>query len=219
VGTWLAFSGLMTKWTLIVITAAVALVLDLGCSGNDQVLTGRVATGFPSAITTVRVVQNGSVVATAPVAADGSFKLAVAPGHGLALQLVGTGKDQIVFPRHVGGVQTTFRVRSGGAPFDLGSIHYLSDATTTPFVFHDGPSNATDCDDGVDASGATCVDDEDSDNGTCDADDDDAGEDADEPDDVDDGLADEGDAVADHNFPADGCSDDDADEADDGTDD
>ena len=58
-----------------------------------------------------------------------------------------------------------------------------------------------------------CADDADSDHGTCDAESESEGADDSGTDDVDDGLDDAGDAVADHNFPADGCSDDDATES------
>jgi hypothetical protein len=197
---------------------ALSLALVACSSPPDQVITGHVAPGFPSQITSIRVIHNGAVVATSPVATDGSFLLSVAPSKGLALQLVGGGKDQVVFPRQgpTTQIRTTFAVRSGGVAFDLGAIHYVGlSAASVPLAFHNGPA-ATDCEDGHDAGGNTCVDDGDSDAQTCGADEEDdteSGESADDSndgtDDVDDDLADEGDAVAEHNFPADGCADDD----------
>jgi hypothetical protein len=185
---------------LLVLTAPLA-----ACStSSPQVLTGRIAPGFPAAITTVRAVQSGRVVASSTVAADGSFRIEVG-GSNLALQLVGAGKTQLVFPRQTGGIATSFGVRAGGSDFDLGAVRFIGAAGSTPFSFHDGTSE-TECHDGLDATGATCVDDEDNTaHDTCEGGDDTtvAGSD-----DVDDGLTDDGDAVADHNFPADGCADD-----------
>jgi hypothetical protein len=120
-------------------------------------------------------------------------------------------------------LHTTFSARAGGAPFDLGQIHYVGSASSTTIVFHNGPSSQTECEDGHDANGATCIDDDDDDDdGTCEADDDDDGEDDDDagttpPPGTGTGpvLTYEGDAVAEHNFPADGCHDDDDDDDDD----
>lgn len=192
-----------------------ALVVLGACTGgsSQQVITGQVAADFPSAVTAVRVVHAGSIVATAPVAADGSFRLAFAPSNNLAIQLVSGGKSKLVFPRHIGGNQTLFAARAGGGAFDLGKIHFVADTASTPITFHDG-TEAQDCEDGHDASGAVCADDSDSSGGSCEAEDDHGGSDAEGSgsDDVDDGLADDGDAVPEHNFPADGCSDDGADD-------
>jgi hypothetical protein len=197
---------------------ALSLALVACSSPPDQVITGHVAPGFPSQIASVRIIRNGAVVTTSPVGANGNFRLSVAPSKGLALQLVGSGKDQVVFPRQgpTTQIRTTFAVRSGGVAFDLGAIHYVGlSAASVPLAFHNGPAS-TDCEDGHDAGGNTCVDDGDSNTQTCGADEENdtgPGESADDSndsiDDVNDDLADEGDAVAEHNFPADGCADDD----------
>jgi hypothetical protein len=197
-----------------------------GCSGSEQVVTGRIAPGFPSQVTSVRAVQSGRVLATAPVATDGSFRLAFQPGAHVAFQLVGGGKTKLVFPRQTGGLLTTVSVRPNGTAFDLGTVRFVGEATATTFAFKSGPEAETECEDGHDSTGNMCVDDDDDDHGTCEAEDDegdheqehDAGDADDEgeaSDDVDDGLSDDGDAVAEHNFPADGCSDDDENEAED----
>jgi hypothetical protein len=200
--------------------ALIAVLVGCGAP-SEQVVTGRVATGFPSAPTAIRVVHNGQIVATSRLAADGSFRLAFTPSTKLALQVVTSGKAQLVFPRQAGGVKTTFSARTGGVPFDLGTIRFVANAQTTTFSFHNGPAEATDCHDGKDANGATCVDDDDNDHGTCEQEDESADDKADgsggADDDVNDGATDEGDAVADHNFPADGCSDDDGGGSDDGS--
>jgi hypothetical protein len=188
--------------------AFLALPLAVGCSSSQpQVLTGRVAPGFPAAVTSVNIIKGSSIVASAPVAADGSFRLSVPAGSSYSIRLVSTGQTALVFPRHSGTVASTFAIRSGGVSFDLGAIYYLGTSTPT-FAFHDGASSGT-CDgEDHDSSGATCVDDGDATEGTCDAGDSesesgdgsDGGSDAAEP-------ADSGDAVAEHNFPADGCAD------------
>jgi hypothetical protein len=177
------------------------------CStSSPQVLTGRIGTGFPAPITSVRAVQNGVVTETSPVAADGSFRLQVSSGT-FAIQLVGADKTQLVFPRHGGDIATTFGVLAGGSAFDFGTVRFVGAAGSATFSFHDDDS-ATACHDGHDATGATCVDDDDNDTGTCETEEHHGGDDAAGSDDVDDGLDHDGDAVADHNFPADGCADD-----------
>lgn len=200
--------------------------LGVGCSGgNDQVITGRIAPGFPSKVTSVRVVSGGTVIATDQVAPDGSFQLAFPPAKSLAFEVVGAGRSGVVFPRQAGtavALHTTFSARAGGAPFDLGQIRYVGSASSTTIVFHNGPSSQTECEDGHDANGATCIDDDDDeDDGTCEAEDDDGESDDDSATppapSSDPALSYEGDAVAEHNFPADGCHDDDDD--DDGADD
>jgi hypothetical protein len=179
-----------------------ALVTVAACSNSEQVLTGRVEQNFPSQITEARIVHGGTVVATSGVASDGSFTLSVAPSKSLTLELVGTGKDGVVFPRSTGTIDRTFAVHAAGPAWDLGTVRFIGNSTTTSFSFKATP-NSTDCHDGKDATGATCVDDEDDSHGTCESDDDGTETEAS---DANDGMQDDGDAVADHNFPADGCT-------------
>jgi len=189
--------------------AFLALPLAVGCSSSQpQILTGHIAPGFPAPITSVNVIKGSTVVASSPVAADGSFRLGVPAGTSYSIRLVSTGQTALVFPRHSGSINTTFAIRQGGVSFDLGGLHYVGTSTSTTFAFHDSaPSGTCDAED-HDSSGATCVDDGDASEGTCDAGDSeseasdgsDSGSDAAEP-------ADAGDAVAEHNFPADGCAD------------
>ena len=92
---------------------------------EPQVLTGHVAAGFPTPIASVNIVRGATIVASAPVAADGTFRLNVPAGTGYAVRLVGTGQTGLVFPRHAGAIATTFSVRSGGVAFDLGGLFYV----------------------------------------------------------------------------------------------
>ncbi|HSN25146.1 MAG TPA: hypothetical protein VLT45_02640 [Kofleriaceae bacterium] len=185
---------------------ALLLPLAVGCSTSQpQVLTGRVAPGFPSAVSSVEVLKGTSVIATAPVAADGSFRLSVPAGTGYAVRLVGTGTTGLVFPRHASGVQHTFAIRSGGVAFDLGKVFYIGNASTTTFAFHDAGTGGS-CDgEDHDSSGATCVDDGDQSGGTCGTESETADGSGDGSDAAE--APDAGDAVAEHNFPADGCAD------------
>lgn len=192
------------------------LLFVVGCTAPPQVLSGRVAPGFPSTITEVAVTSsevqswNGdTVVRTAPVAADGTFTLAIPPMGGLKLHLVGTGQARVVFPRHTGTIDASFAIRPNGVAFDLGAIRYVGAAGTTSFAFN---MTTTQCDgEGHDPNGATCVDDGDQNSGTCDdgggnneqdgenGSNETSGDQTEGPD--------MGEAVAEHNFPADGCAD------------
>src|SRR5262249_46304659 len=141
------------------------------CSNSEQVLTGHVEQNFPSQITEARIVHGGTVVATSAVAADGTFRLSVSPSKSLTLELVGSGKDGVVFPRSTGKIDRTFAVHAAGPAWDLGTVRFVGNSASTSFSFKTSPTSA-DCHDGKDASGATCVDDEDDSNGTCESDDD-----------------------------------------------
>ena len=183
-----------------------------------------------------------ALVTTSPVAADGTFRLETPPlGRVHLLLLAENGKSTVVFPRQSGVIHSAFTIRPNGAPFDLGGIRYVGDSSTTTFAFRTvGGTGEAECeDDGMDANGAMCVDDEDDNQNTCGQNDeneqegeheddegenddgeneDDDGENEDgeheddgEHDDPEDGP-DMGDALAEHNFPADGCSDEDDDE-------
>ena len=219
------------------------LVFAFGCSAPPQVLTGRIAPGFPTPITAVKVTTSSmqswhgdALVTTAPVAADGSFRLAIPPMSGVRLQLIGAnGRSVVVFPRHSGSVAASFAIRANGVDFDLGRIRYVGDANTTVYTFKTATDASGGCnDDGKDANGATCVDDSDSSQNTCGQNDNNqqdgqkqddqtgnAGaqdgnhQDGDQTDSGD--GADMGDAVAEHNFPVDGCADDQGDDHQDGT--
>lgn len=189
--------------------AVLALPLAIGCSSSQpQVLTGHINPGFPTPITSVTVIKGSSVVATAPIAADGSFRLSVPAGTGYSIRLVSTGQTALVFPRHSGSINTTFAIRPGGVSFDLGGLHYLGTSTTT-FAFHDGAASGTCNAEDHDSTGATCIDDGDTSGGTCEAGDggSEGSDGADSGSDAGAEPADLGDAVADHNFPADGCAD------------
>ena len=187
---------------------ALLLPLAVGCSTSQtQSISGRVAPGFPSAVSSIEVFKGTSVVASSAIASDGSFRLNVPAGSGYAVRLVGTGKSALVFPRHAGGLQQTFAIRPGGVAFDLGKLFYVGNASTTTFAFHDAGTGGS-CDgEDHDSTGATCVDDGDHSSGTCgtETESDTGGGSGDGSDATE--AADAGDAIAEHNFPADGCAD------------
>lgn len=187
---------------------ALLLPLAVGCSTSQpQIISGRVAPGFPSAINSIEVVKGSSVVASSSIATDGSFRLSVPAGTGYAVRLVGTGTSALVFPRHLGGIHQTFAIRPGGVAFDLGKLFYVGNASATTFVFHDAGTGGS-CDgEDHDSSGATCVDDGDQSGGTCGTEtESDSGSGSGDGSDAAE-APDAGDAVAEHNFPADGCAD------------
>ncbi|CAN5696158.1 hypothetical protein BH11MYX1_BH11MYX1_39470 [soil metagenome] len=204
----------------------VALPLALGCSAGSghQVISGRIAPGFPAQVTTVNVLHGRQIVASSRVAADGSFSLSVPPGANLSLRLVASGQAGVVFPRGSGSVDSTFAIKAAGVAFDLGNVRYVGAASTTSFSFHDGGS-AAECDaEEHDGNGATCIDDGDHQDNQCGD-----GQDGATQDGAGDGSGadaesetadapDAGDAVAEHNFPADGCADGSDNGGDDGTD-
>ncbi|MBV8959573.1 MAG: hypothetical protein JO087_12460 [Actinobacteria bacterium] len=171
-------------------------------------MSGRIAPGFPMTVQTVKLLEGSHVIASARVAVDGRFRLWTLPKRGLTLHLVGAGRSTVVFPRQAsGGVDRTFSIVGAGVDFDLGAIRYVGTAGT--FAFHttgDGACNA----DGQDANGAECVDDaNNNDSGSCgnnDGEQQDGSDSSDGAADSQDGQ-DQGDAVAEHNFPSDGCAD------------
>lgn len=191
-------------------TTLCLIALTACSSTSTQSISGRVGTGFPNQVTSVHVVSGTTLVAQAPVAADGTFQLAIPPGSNLSLRFVGNGHTDLVFPRSAGTIDATFHIRGVGVPFDLGRVNFVGPASSTPFVFKTAAEQEAGCDDdNHDANGATCVDDEDNEAGTCEDDDDDEADDAesDVAGAMDDEGEDVGDAVAEHNFPADGCAD------------
>src|SRR4051794_33184849 len=76
---------LLTVMKIILIGSLAALAVGCGDS-NVQTITGRVAhPTFGANVDTVVVTHNGSSILEAPVAADGTFKVQVAPGTGYSL--------------------------------------------------------------------------------------------------------------------------------------
>jgi hypothetical protein len=185
--------------------ALVLVPFVIACSGHPQVLTGQAAPSFGNSVMAIQAKHGAKVLASAQLAADGSFHLVVPPSRNVTLQLVGSVRSDVVFPRHSGTIQRGFLIRGHGRPFVLGTIRLQP---TTTVAFHDGATQ-TECSDGKDATGATCVDDSADTEDTCEADDsgeteasDDNGAEAD----ASESETDAGDSTADHNFPSDGCA-------------
>jgi hypothetical protein len=109
------------------------LVVTGACSGGSTLVTGKIADGFPSPVTAVKVLQGGVVVATAPVGASGDFQAEV-PSHAtVSLRLVGAGYVNLVMPRRSGTRDRSFTTHGGD--IDLGAIKFVGDAATAKFVF------------------------------------------------------------------------------------
>jgi len=167
----------MKRFHTLGLATAALLTLSVGCQSgkSEQVVSGTVAlSSFPSAVTTVRVVDSAGTVAQAPVAADGSFSISIPRGTGYRLAFAdGPTAPSLVFPRSQGRIDSRFDIASAGAPFNLGAVRYIGDATSTGFVYGPTPSESGDtddieCEDGIDANtGLVCVDDDDDEGASC----------------------------------------------------
>jgi hypothetical protein len=153
---------------------ATAGLLFAGCSSSStptRTVSGRVAsTGFPTAVKTVKVLQGSRVVAIGPVGADGQFSLAVPLASNLSMRFVGAGYAALAIPRAGGTIEHTFALGQG-RDINLGTIHFVGNASTTGTAYHMASSG--DCDDQGEDEGedqyspGVCVDDP-NDNDTCD---------------------------------------------------
>jgi hypothetical protein len=102
------------------------------CADSPQTIVGRVATSsYPEPVTRVVAIGNDGTF-YAPVAADGSFDLAVPAGDRYRLEMrSGIRGSQVVFPRTTERIDTSFFVVESGAAFDLGGVHYREDTQTS----------------------------------------------------------------------------------------
>lgn len=92
------------------------------------------ASTFPSAPSAVTATDEGGRAVRGPVAADGSFSLALAKSHTYTLAFATpTGDVSIVFPRATGKLDKSFTVKSDGALVRLGRVHYLAKAPVGGF--------------------------------------------------------------------------------------
>src|SRR5438046_8527139 len=120
--------------------AAAALAMVPGCGEPaPQVVTGTVALAtFPDGLTptTVEAVRRGRAAATAPVAADGGFRLSLRRGHTYRVRFAGSAGDTpLVMPLQDGTVRDTVNVRRAERPFDVGTVRRLGDMRARTFVF------------------------------------------------------------------------------------
>jgi hypothetical protein len=159
---------LQSSATLICVLAAV------GCSQSTaskatSTLDGTAALAtFPaSPVSAVATDETGRAVA-APVGADGHFSLTLTKGHHYAVSFAGAGGDiPVVWPRASGKLNASFRLSTGGARLDIGSVRYFASAPEGGFHVSAGaPATSTsgpdeECVDGVIAGTTTpCVDDD-----------------------------------------------------------
>lgn len=177
--------------------------------------------------------QGDALITTVPVAADGSFRLEIPPMTGVRFNLLAAnGRSTVVFPRQTGKIPAALAIRPNGGAFDFGLIRFVGDASTASWAFMTTTGPMMGCDDeGRDAAGAMCVDDSDAgqtncgqdegdhqdgdhqdgdhqggdqqmgDNQSGDNHDDQAGEN-----DTSNDGPEMGQAVAEHNFPSNGCA-------------
>jgi hypothetical protein len=113
----------LTMFTMVTATLAV------GCADSPQTISGRVATSsFPEPVSRVVAIGDDGTF-YAPVAADGSFDLAVPAGDRYRIELRSTVRgSQLVFERAANSIDTSFFVVESGDVFDLGVVRYLSEA-------------------------------------------------------------------------------------------
>jgi hypothetical protein len=109
--------------------------------------------------------EKGATISTAPDA-GGAFRLALEKGHTYELSvLFPNGSEPVVFPRASGSLDQTFKVSSGAAIVDMGTIRHLDAAPQGGFSVKSATSTSSagdgECENGVDAkTGAACVDDQ-----------------------------------------------------------
>jgi hypothetical protein len=214
-----------------ILVAAIGLVtIGCGASPGSQTVSGRVAQQtFASPVDQVSVIKAGASVVAAPVAPDGAFTIVIPPGSGYRIELSSAAtRAGLVSPRSTGTLDATFAIRGKAAPFDLGTVRYIGNPTTTIFKQTGGGTGDGDgeCEDGIDpTTNAVCVDDNEEEGGSCQGDDGETNDDVEDgtpdgetdDDGIEDGTPDgetEDDgapadaAVADHNLPnALGCDD------------
>ncbi len=130
-----------------------ALATAAGCAGSDQVITGQVQhRSFPEPITHVRAVGTATMI-EAPVAADGSFTIAVPSDDRYRIELTSNvRRSELVFPRKTGAIDATFFVAAAREPIALGAVRYTRDPANQTYVFDVQCDNA--------AEGSVCVQDD-----------------------------------------------------------
>jgi hypothetical protein len=151
----------------------ICVLAAAGCgstsSKTTSTLNGTAALStFPaSPVSAVATDESGHAVASA-VGADGHFSLTLTKGHHYAVSFAGAGGDiLVVWPRASGKLNTSFRLSTGGAHLDIGSVRYFASAPEGGFHVSAGaPPTSTggpdeECVDGVLAGTTTpCIDDD-----------------------------------------------------------
>lgn len=151
------------------------LLVVAACGRGESVRTvsGQLETGtFPGGVTTVSATRAGHAPIASRVAADGSFRLELPKGSGYRIALQSeAGKALLVSPRPDGTFTSSFNVHGGGVS-DVGHVRYVGNPTLHTYSFKaPAPAPVTsECEDGVDATGAVCVDDNSEQTGSCAAD-------------------------------------------------
>lgn len=146
--------------------------LAVGCSeppakGKDvsTVSGALVSATFPAVPTGVDATDEAGVISHTAADANGKFALSLSKGHRYRLAVVSAaGREPLVFPRASGKLDTTFKVGTGAARFDLGTVRHFASAPTSGFkaAQSGGEGEDGECVDGaLQGSGEACVDDDD----------------------------------------------------------
>ena len=160
-----------TVSTFVCPLACLVAATTIGCSepathGNDvSSVSGALATAtFPSAPSAVEATDEAGAVSRTAPNAHGAFVLPLTKDHTYRVAIVtATGSEPLVFPRASGKLDTTFKIGTGAAKFDLGTIRHLDSAPATGFKHAQGKDAGEDgeCVDGtLEGTGEACVDDD-----------------------------------------------------------
>jgi hypothetical protein len=141
------------------VLAPVAL-FALACAGRaastpETHVSGTVAlTTYPTTPHTIVATNEKGTALSAPLAANGSFSMALPKGHKYRLAVAtSAGAVPIVFPRTSGSLDAAFSVKSKGGVVGLGTVHYLASAPPGGFKVASAnaatpaPSSGADCQD------------------------------------------------------------------------
>lgn len=147
---------------LFIASCAVLVAMAVGCTSTTSTISGTIQQeSFPAPVTkiTVRSDKGDTVV---PVDATGKFALVLQQGAEYQFLFSTEGKATPLIARAVAGrLDTTVRVRSGGAKVDMGNVTYFAGQRATDLSVPPPLASAE--------AAATCedVDEEDGDNNQC----------------------------------------------------
>jgi hypothetical protein len=148
------------------------VLLGMGCSQSasktTSTLSGTAALStFPAAPVAATAIDETGRAVAAPVGPDGHFTFTLTKGHLYTLSLASTDAEvPVVLPRASGALRLSFRLSTGGARLDLGSVRYFASAPQGGFHISTAPATAgsgpdEECVDGLLAGTSTpCVDDD-----------------------------------------------------------
>lgn len=168
-----------TSICFLLTAGAVAACSTTGQPKTASTVGGKLdsATFALAAPTAMDAIDESSTRTHGVVAPDGTFTISLTKGHAYRLvALTPKGEEPLVFPRTNGRLDTTFRISSGAAVVNLGTIRHFDRAPSTFSVTDDGKTSCEgggqgaddeadgECENGKDAkTGLACSDTEETD--------------------------------------------------------